>query len=1121
MRIVRRFTVDGVCPYATIDFSTTTSEIKNPDGSVVARLEGIRVPTSWSRVACDVLAQKYFVKKGVPAKLRQVKESGVPRWLWNSKPDARCLAKLPVEEQYGSETDARQVFDRLAGTWTYWGWKAGYFDTENDAHAFHDELRYMLARQMAAPNSPQWFNTGLHWAYGIDRPSEGQFYVDHETGELTESNSAYKYPQPHSCFIQGVDDDLLGSGGILDLWVREARLFKYGAGTGANFSSIRGAGEPLSRGGVSSGLMSFLNVGDHAAGSLSSGGSTRRAAKMVVVDIDHPDIEEYINWKVREEQKVAALVTGSKVVSQHLTSIMSACRTGRDESSVSPLQSDPFDPVQNPSLASAIRSARHNHVSENYIWRAIQFARQGYTQISFPVYDTNWDSEAYRTVSGQNSNNSIRVCDKYLNAVATGSTWDLIRRTDGQVARTVDARGLWESVCHAAWASADPGVHFHTTINDWHTCPQSGEISASNSCSEFKFLDNTASTLASLNLMKFRNDDGRVDTDGLEHAARLWMIVLDISVAMAQYPSAHIARRTHDYRPVGLGFSNLGGYLMASGIAYDSEEGRARCAGITALLTGTAYATSAEMSRSLRPFHGYERNARDMLRVIRNHRRAAYGGTRYEGLHTNPVALDENQCSDKPLVNAARRSWDNALMLGRAYGFRNAQASVLAPTGTIGLVMDCDTMGIEPDFSLIKFKQLAGGGYFKIVNRVATVGLRSLGYADTEIEKIILYAVGHGSLKNAPGVNHETLRGKGFTSEKIELIEAGLSGLFDIRFAFSQWTLGENFCIGKLGFTARQLEDPDFDPLKELGFSQSEIEAANTYCCGAMTLEGAPGLKQCDLPVFDCANTSGRKGKRVLSVDSHIRMMAAAQPFVSGGISKTINMPNTATVDDCQEAYLSSWRLGLKANALYRDGSKLSQPLSVGLIPEETEQAFESGVSLDGEVVELTGRILACVADRISRDMSASVAESAGHKASLDGQQVLLHSADSSNHWDRQDLLVRSLLMPLFNDVAVAVTLGLQQGVRADRFVEMLTQRNRPYEYNENGLYSPEGVEGLYRKIQERFEAQLESLADKNRDTGASQSPTNSVTPRRRPSAPEPRGFRERAPHPARQTTGA
>ncbi len=1118
MRIERRFTVDGVCPYATIDFSKKTSEIKNPDGSLVARMDDILVPTSWSSVASDILAQKYFVKKGVPLKLKRVKEHGVPRWLWQSVADMRSLADVPEADRYGPEQDARQVFDRLAGTWTYWGWKAGYFDSESDAHAFHDELRFMLATQMAAPNSPQWFNTGLHWAYGIDHPSEGQFYVDFESGQLHESRSAYQHPQPHSCFIQGVDDSLLNAGGILDLWVREARLFKYGAGTGANFSSIRGAGEPLSRGGVSSGLMSFLNVGDHAAGSLSSGGSTRRAAKMVVVDIDHPDIEEYINWKVREEQKVAALVTGSKVVSQHLTAIMTACRNGIDENVLAPLHSDPFDPTKNGSLASAIRSARQNHVSENYIWRVIQFAKQGYTEISFPVYSHDWDSEAYRTVSGQNSNNSIRVCDDYLNAVATGGTWDLIRRTDGQVARTVDARRIWESVCHAAWASADPGVHFHTTINDWHTCPQTGPISASNSCSEFNFLDNTASTLASLNLMKFSNTDGTLDTDGFEHCARLWMIVLDISVVMAQYPSADIARRTHDYRPVGLGYSNLGGYLMASGIAYDSDEGRSRCAGVTALLTGIAYATSAEMSQALAPFNGFEHNARDMLRVIRNHRRAAYGGARYEGLHTAPVAFDEEKCGDKCLVSAARKSWDNALMLGRAYGFRNAQASVLAPTGTIGLVMDCDTMGIEPDFSLIKFKQLAGGGYFKIVNRVATEGLRTLGYTDSEIEAIILYAVGHGSLKDAPAINHETLEARGFTPDKIELIEAGLTGLFDIRFAFSQWSLGETFCREELGFTVQQLEDPDFDPLLELGFTRSEIDAANAYCCGTMTLEGAPGLKEPDLPVFDCANTSGRKGKRVLSVDSHIQMMAAAQPFVSGGISKTINMPNAATVDDCHDAYLSSWRLGLKANALYRDGSKLSQPLSVGLLPEDSVAELEKPAMVSEDVVELTRKILACVAEKASSRLEAVSANGASQPVSLAGQTAIIHSPNSVRQKEKQAALVNDVLMGLFNDVAVAVSIGLQDGVPVDRFMELLIQQCPVPTPEDNHLMSQLEIERLSIRIQDQLASILDKSGVPDLEAVATQALPTSATKRRRNQKPMPKGFKDRDLHPARQS---
>ncbi len=659
MKITRRFTEAGQSPYAKIAFRRATSEIKNPDGSVVFRLEGFEVPEHWSQVAADILAQKYFRKAGVPKRLKKVEETQVPSWLWRSIADENALAELPVKERTGGEGDARQVFDRLAGTWTYWGWKGGYFTTEEDAQAFFDEHRYMLAMQMAAPNSPQWFNTGLHWAYGIDGPGQGHYYVDYQTGELTVSSSAYEHPQPHACFIQSVEDDLVNENGIMDLWVREARLFKYGSGTGSNFSALRGANEKLSGGGRSSGLMSFLKIGDRAAGAIKSGGTTRRAAKMVVVDVDHPDIEEYINWKVREEQKVAALVTGSKICQKRLKAVMAACVNCEADGDAC------YEPAKNPKLKDAIKEARRDQVPMNYVHRVIQFARQGYSDIDFATYDTDWDSEAYLTVSGQNSNNSVRVTDAFLNAVGEDGDWTLTARKNGKVTKTLKARDLWELIGHAAWASADPGIQFHTTINDWHTCPQSGEIRASNPCSEYMFLDDTACNLASMNLMTFRREDKSFDTEAYEHACRLWTIVLEISVLMAQFPSKQIALLSYRYRTLGLGFANIGGLLMASGIPYDSQEGRAICGAISAIMTGVSYATSAEMAKELGPFAGYEPNKSDMLRVIRNHRRAAYGEVDgYEALHIPPVPLDHDNCTDQRLVEAAKRAWDDALALG-------------------------------------------------------------------------------------------------------------------------------------------------------------------------------------------------------------------------------------------------------------------------------------------------------------------------------------------------------------------------------------------------------------------------------------------------------------------------
>ena len=761
-------------------------------------------------------------------------------------------------------------------------------------------------------------------------------------------------PQPHACFIQSVGDDLVNEGGIMDLWVREARLFKYGSGTGTNFSSLRGEGESLSGGGKSSGLMGFLKIGDRAAGAIKSGGTTRRAAKMVIVDADHPDIEEFINWKVIEEQKVASIVAGSKMHERHLNAIFAAIKAW--DGAVS----DAYDTKVNNGLQSAVREAKKACIPETYVKRVLDYAKQGHTSIEFPTYDTDWDSEAYSSVSGQNSNNSIRVTDAFLKAVENDEDWKLVNRRNGEVAKIIRARDLWEQVGHAAWACADPGIQYHDTVNAWHTCPEDGEIRGSNPCSEYMFLDDTACNLASMNLLTFFKD-GEFQIEDYMHATRLWTVTLEVSVMMAQFPSKEIAQRSYDFRTLGLGYANIGGLLMNMGFSYDSDEGRAMGAALTAIMTGVSYATSAEMAGELGPFPGYAKNDEHMLRVIRNHRQAALGlADGYEDLAIKPVPLDHANCPDVRLAAIAVNAWDEALELGEKHGYRNAQVSVIAPTGTIGLVMDCDTTGIEPDFALVKFKKLAGGGYFKIINQSVPAALEKLGYGSATIEEIIAYAVGHGSIGQAPAINHTSLIGHGFGQAEIDKIEGALKAAFDIRFVFNQWTLGEEFCTKTLGIPAMKLNDPTFDLLRHLGFSKDEIEAANDHVCGTMTLEGAPHLKDEHLSVFDCANPCGKKGKRYLSVDSHIHMMAAAQSFISGAISKTINMPNDATIEDCQKAYELSWSLGVKANALYRDGSKLSQPLAAALVEDdddaaeilETGNAHEKAQVLAEKVVE-------------------------------------------------------------------------------------------------------------------------------------------------------------------------
>ncbi|MDX9924716.1 MAG: vitamin B12-dependent ribonucleotide reductase [Ignavibacteriaceae bacterium] len=1040
MKINRLFTEAGKDPFESLEFTKRTSEIKNPDGSIVFRMEDVSVPKEWSQVATDVIAQKYFRKAGVPRLLKKVKEAGVPKWLQASVADTKTLEELPEKERYSSETDSRQVFTRLSGTWTYWGWKAGYFDTEDDARTFYDELAYMLAAQYAAPNSPQWFNTGLNWAYGINGPAQGHYYVDYQSGELTQSEDAYTHPQPHACFIQSIKDDLVNDGGIMDLWVREARLFKYGSGTGSNFSDIRGVNEPLSGGGKSSGLMSFLKIGDRSAGAIKSGGTTRRAAKMVTLDIDHPDIEEYINWKVVEEQKVAALVTGSKICNYHLNNIMKTCFEEHPEN-------DRFNKRTNLRLRKAVLEARKLHIPENYIERVIKLAKLGFKSIEFPVYNEDWNSEAYNTVAGQNSNNSVRVTNDFMQAVLNDNDWNLYWRNekkkatkegrDAKPCKTLKAADLWEEIAYAAWSSADPGLQYDTTINEWHTCINSGRIRASNPCSEYMFLDDTACNLASLNLVKFYNDElAKFDINAYRHATRLWTMVLEISVLMAQYPSKEIAQLSYEYRTLGLGYANLGSLLMRQGIPYDSKEAFAITGALTAIMHMRSYATSSEMAKEHKPFPQFEKNKDAMLRVIRNHKRAAYNVPKeeYEGLSIHPMGINPEHCPSD-LLKAAREDADLALDAGEKYGFRNAQVTVIAPTGTIGLVMDCDTTGIEPDFALVKFKKLAGGGYFKIINQSIPPALKVLGYNKEQITEIVKYAKGSGSLIGCPYINPETLRSKGFNDEAIAKIESALPSVFELSFAFNRYTLGDKFLINNLGFNSDQIDDFSFDLLSALGFTKNEITVANDYVCGTMTIEGAPFLKHEHYSVFDCANKCGKKGTRYIKADAHIYMMAAAQPFISGAISKTINLPNHADIEDIKHAYMMSWKLGTKANALYRDGSKLSQPLN-SMSEEEVEDLLEK--KEENDIIKVAERIIHRYIAKRRRlpDRRTGYTQ----KVKINGQSVYVRTGEYDNgqigevfiDMHKEGAAFRSLL----NCFAISISLGLQHGVPLEEFVD-------------------------------------------------------------------------------------
>ena len=1049
MRIERRFTRSGQSPYEGLKFVKRSSEIRNPDGSTVFKLDQIDIPESWSQLAIDILAQKYFRKAGVP----QRDDAGNPLIGQDGKP------------VLGGERDARQVFGRLAGCWTHWGKAYGYFKTIEDSAAFHDELCFMLAHQMAAPNSPQWFNTGLHYAYGLSGPAQGHYYVDPKTREVVKATNAFEHPQPHACFIQSIEDDLVNENGIMDLWVREARLFKYGSGTGTNFSKLRGDGEALSGGGRSSGLMSFLRIGDRAAGAIKSGGTTRRAAKMVCLDLDHPDVEEFIDWKVIEEQKVAAMVTGSRISAQRLNAVLKACHIvdaeGNPRISV--------DAKQNQILKEALTAARRDNVPEAYIQRMFSYAQQGFTHFVFHEYDTNWDGKAYQTVSGQNSNNSVRIPNEFFSALEADGDWQLKRRIDGKVAKTVKARDLWDRIAWAAWICADPGTQYDTTINEWHTCPEDGRINASNPCSEYMFLDDTACNLASLNLAQFFTEEGEFQLEHFRHAVRIWTVVLEISVLMASFPSRSIAEKSYQFRTLGLGYANLGTVLMRQGIPYDSPKALAICGALTSIMTGESYSASAEMAAELWPFPGYAKNREAMLRVIRNHRRAAYNAPQeeYEGLTTNPVGIQAEHCPPDLLI-AARRAWDRALELGTAYGYRNAQVTVIAPTGTIGLVMDCDTTGIEPDFALVKFKKLAGGGYFKIINQSLPPALTTLGYTESQVQDIVNYCVGRQTLQGAPLINHETLKQKGFDDAALARLESGLAQAFEIQFAFNKYVLGEAFCREKLGLTDVQLTEPNFNMLKALGFTQEEIATANDYCCGTMTVEGAPHLKVEHLPVFDCANRCGRIGQRYIAVDAHIRMMAAAQPFISGAISKTINMPCDATLEDVKSAYLFAWKSMVKAVALYRDGSKLSQPLSAS-----TDSGKTAEPSM--EVLNIAEKITERVLVRYLAKRRPLPARRNGYtqKAVIGGHKLYLRTGEYEDgtvgeiflDMHKEGAAFRSLM----NCFAIAISLGLQHGVPLEEFVEAFVftrfEPNGPVKLNDRIKMSTSIIDYIFREL--------------------------------------------------------
>ncbi len=1032
MKFRRIFTANLSNPLDGIEFENRTSQLRNLDGTSGSSSITIRVPSDWSQMASDILAQKYVRKADIPAATVRVSEPGIAPWLQRSIPDETVLASMDEHARFGTETDARQIFHRIAGCWTYWGVKSGTFDDEQ-AHIFYDEMVYLLAHQMAAPNSPQWFNTGLNWAYGISRPQRGHYRVNPDTRVCEEVEDPYAYPQAHACFIQTVEDDLCGKDGIMELWQKEARLFKFGSGTGSNFSRIRGVDEPLSCGGKSSGLLSFLAIGDAAAGAIKSGGTTRRAAKMVCLDADHPDIESFVRWKRTEEEKVAALVAGSQITHKFVEQMNRDVEAARHE-----LGENAADPHQNSALRHTLRDAVTAGVPEALLYRTLLALKNHTPQPEIKTFSASWEGNAYQSVGGQNANNSVRLNAKFMDALEHDGIWSLTRRTDGAISRTIRAKDLWNEIAYNAWACADPGLQFDTTINDWHTCPKSGPIRASNPCSEFMFLDDSACNLASINLVKFMREDGSFDTEKFEAAVILYTVALDITVTMAQYPSQKIAQQSFDFRPLGLGFANLGSLVMRFGFPYDSHQARALAAAISSITTAVSYRTSALLAHKLGTFDAYGINAEDMKRVIRNHRRAAYLVPRdaYENLSVPPSLPPEN-AFNREILEFGRKIWDDVLKYGDEYGFRNAQVTCIAPTGTIGLLMDCDTTGVEPDFALVKFKKLVGGGYFRIINTAIPQAMHRLGYSDEQTLDVQHYILGHATLDGAPGIHHNALRMLGFDTAALEAIDNAIKSAFDIHFAVTPHVVGLDLCRTRLKVPEDKLNDPNFDLLTFLGFTQNQISQANLYAFGTMTIEGAPHIRPEHLAVFDCANRCGELGTRFIPAMAHVTMMAAIQPLISGAISKTINFPGDASVADIEHVHHQSWKLGLKAIAIYRDGSKLSQPLnSTKIFDFESlkDDEPETKAPETAPKQEPTG------APHANRRKLPSRRSGYTQKASINQNNIYLRTGEYADgslgeifiDMHKEGAAFRSLM----NCFAIAVSLGLQHGVPLEEYVD-------------------------------------------------------------------------------------
>ncbi len=1025
MHITRLITDQATDPFAGVTFRKVDVEICSADPAARVCLTDIEVPAQWSYTAAETFVRYYIRRAGVPAVLTRVKERDVPEWLWRAVPDTAAMQALPEAQRTTHETSAKQVFLRLAGAWTYWGVKAGYFDHDTDAQAFHDEVAAMLARQVMAPNSPQWLNNGLFWAYGMAGPAQGHFFGDIETGKLKPSNNAYERPQLHACFLHGVRDELVNEGGIMHLYEREARVFKYGSGAGANLSSIRGAGEGLSGGAATPGLMRFLGIGDKAAGAIHAGGLPRQAGKMVVVDIDHPDVLGFIRWKGEEQYKAAALITGARVMRQHLSGVMAAITQGSGEGR--------FNPQQNAALKAAITRAKRAMIPGSAIERVMAYARQGYRELHIPIYTAEAGSEVFFTVSAHQTKQAVRVTHRFMQAAEDKEKFALRRRTDGSVARHVPAAELFDDIAHAVWATGGPTIHFADTITRAHSCPETDRIRASTPASEYLFLDDTAAPLAVVNLLACADGRGFLDLDLFAHVVKCATLMLDISISMAQYPSRAMARLTLDTRPIGLGMANFAALLMRMGYAYDSDEARATAAAIAGLLTGEAALVSAELAKELGEFAEFKKNRSHYLKLLAAKRDLVLHGDRQDA----PALTSLEALPQPELADALKRVWELAYIKAGAYGLRHAQLSCVPPTSTIARVMDCETLGLTPVASLVRFQPQPQGGVRKHLSSHVRYGLGSLGYSPAQMDEMARYVCGHRSLQHASAVSHTALAAHGFGAAELKAIEETLADAADIHAAFDPFVLGERFCREVLKLPAGALHDANFSVLQHLGFSEEEIAEADAYACGMRTLEGAPHLRAEDAAVFAAG----------VSAEAQINLLAAAQQFLTGGIAHTVMLPHATGMETCQELIRQAWRAGLKSLTLMREGAALYD--EVALDTEVTEDADDALVFREARA-SISGSVSQVAAQLVQQFMQGRRElplrrNGFTQKAAIGGHTVYLRTGDYEDGQLGEIFLdlpqEPEAYRALASQFARAISIALQYGVPLPAFVEAFTRQ--------------------------------------------------------------------------------